>query len=175
MALYRWPAGGYGWRRGYAAGGRSADGLCGSGLAYGLFCGHVTRDAAPADAWGRKTGAAQIVPADTSINFLHYNPEFGMLDHETKFDTDKDGSFKVMDLEPGTYYVRSFETWYTSSSSGTGSFAEATPVVVGADAAAACTVEIQQRLNNSCTTGEVTGEIHSDPAVDLNRYGVTIF
>ena len=138
------------------------------------FCGHVTRDAAPADAWGRKTGPPQIVPADTSINFLHYNPEFGILDHETKFDTDKDGSFKVMDLEPGTYYVRSFETWYTSSSSGTGSFAEATPVVVGADAAAACTVEIQQRLNNSCTTGEVTGEIHSDPAVDLNRYGVTI-
>jgi len=134
------------------------------------FCGHVTRDAAPKDAYGRDIGPPQIVPADTSINFLHFNPEFGVLDNETKIDTDKDGSFRVTDLAPGTYYVRSFETWYPSE----GSFAQANAVVVGAEPATACNVDIQQRLNNSCYTGEVFGEIQSDPSIDKNSYGIAV-
>lgn len=134
------------------------------------FCGHVTHDAAPRDAWGRDIGPPNIVPSDTSINFLHFNPEFGILDNETKFDTDKDGSFHVTDLAPGTYYVRSFETWYP----GVWSFAQAKPVIVGAEPAADCNIDIPQIANNSCTVGEVFGDIHSDPSIDKNSYGVAV-
>jgi hypothetical protein len=135
------------------------------------FCGHVTRDAAPTDAWGRKTGPPNIVPADTNITFYHYNSEFRVLDNKTQFDTNKDGSFHVTDLTPGTYYVRSNETWYP----GVASYDKAEPVVVTAQPARDCKVEIQLVPTNSCTTGEVFGEIKSDPAVDKNQYDVVFF
>jgi hypothetical protein len=135
------------------------------------FCGHVTRDAAPMDAWGRKTGPSNIVPVDTNITFYHYNPEFGVLDSKTQFDTNTDGSFHVTDLAPGTYYVRSNETWYP----GVAGFDKAEPVVVTSQPAGDCKVEIQLVPTNSCSTGEVFGEIKSDPSVDKERYDITFF
>jgi len=135
------------------------------------FCGHVTRDAAPTDAWGRKTGPQNIVPVDTNITFYHYNPEFGVLDSKTQFDTNKDGSFHVTDLAPGTYYVRSNETWYP----GVAGFDKAEPVVVTSQPAGDCRVEIQLVPTNSCSDGEVFGEIKSDPSVDKNQYDVVFF
>jgi hypothetical protein len=135
------------------------------------FCGHVTRDAAPTDAWGRKTGPQNIVPVDTNITFYHYNPEFGVLDSKTQFDTNKDGSFHVTDLAPGTYYVRSNETWYP----GVAGFDKAEPVVVTSQPAGDCKVEIQLVPANSCSYGEVFGEIMSDPSVDKNQYDVVFF
>ncbi len=133
------------------------------------FCGHVTHDIAPTDAWGRKTGPSNIVPVDTSISFLHYNSEFGILENEVKVDTNKDGSFQVTDLAPGTYYVHSFETWFP----GVRSFDQAQPVIVPEASAESCKVDFQLIASNSCSTGEIFGEIKSDTSADKNQYEIS--
>jgi len=132
------------------------------------FCGHVTHDIAPTDAWGRRTGPPNIVPADTAISFFHYNAEFGVLENEVKVDTNKDGSFQVTDLAPGAYYVRSYETWYP----GVRSFDQAEPVVVSETQAKSCKVDFQLISSNSCMTGEVFGEIKTEPSAEKNRYEI---
>ena len=132
------------------------------------FCGHVTHDTAPTDAWGHDIGPPKIIPSDTNITFLHFNPEFGILDNETKFDTNKDGSFHVTDIASGTYFVRS-GTWYP----GTDGFSGAKPVVVSPEPADDCKIDIQQIAGNSCTISEVFGEIKSDPTTDKNQYEIT--
>lgn len=133
------------------------------------ICGHVTKDISPRDAWLRRTGPENIVPSDTSVTYYHYNPEFGILDNEANFDTNKDGSFHITDLAPGTYYVRSYVTWYP----GTSSFAESKPVIVGSETTADCKTDFQQIISNSYSMGEIFGEIKSDPTVDKNQYEVT--
>jgi hypothetical protein len=112
------------------------------GLTHRLsICGRVTKDMAPQDAWGRDIGPAQMGPVDTSVIYLRYNPEFGVLENATSFGTDKDGSFRIMDVAPGTYYLKvgvGTEIWYP----GTETFAMAQPIVVGDSAAASCENDI---------------------------------
>ena len=134
------------------------------------FCGHVTHDIAPTDAWGRGIGPPNIVPADTSISFLHYNPEFGVLENEIKVDTNKDGSFQVTDLAPGSYFVHTEGIWYP----GVKSFDQAEPVIVTDAPAASCNVDYQLMANYSCMAGEVVGEIKSDLAADRNDYEIAL-
>lgn len=134
------------------------------------ICGHVTHDTAPTDAWGRKIGPPNIVPSDTSITYYHFNPEFGILDNETKFDTNKDGSFRITDLAPGTYYVNSFGTWYP----GTSDFTNAKPVLVGPEPYPACNMDLQQISHSSCTMGTVSGTIQSYLSSDKNSYTVSL-
>lgn len=134
------------------------------------ICGHVTHDIAPTDAWGRKTGPPNIVPSDTSITYYHFNPEFGILDSETKFDTNKDGSFRITDLAPGTYYVNSFGTWYP----GTSDFINAKPVLVGPEPYPACDMDLQQISHSSCAMGTVSGTIQPYLSSDKNSYTVSL-
>jgi hypothetical protein len=134
------------------------------------ICGHVTHDTAATDAWGRQTGPQHIVPSDTSITFYHFNSEFGVFDDETKFDTNRDGSFRITDLAPGTYYVNSFGTWYP----GTSDFTHAKPVVVGSEANAACEVDLQQVSHSSCVTGTVSGTVRYGSSSEKSSYTVSL-
>ncbi len=105
------------------------------------ICGRVTHDIAPRDQWGRDIGPPQIGPADTSVIYFHYNPEFHILENEAKFDTDKDSSFRITDLAPGTYYMKvgiGPETWFP----GPLSFSMAKPIVVGTNPPASCNTDI---------------------------------
>ncbi|MDT7812605.1 MAG: hypothetical protein QOJ42_2521, partial [Acidobacteriaceae bacterium] len=105
------------------------------------ICGHITRDIAPRDQWGRDIGPPQIGPADTSVEYFHYNPEFHVLENEAKVDTDKDGSFRITDLAPGTYYLNvstSPGTWFPGSLS----FSMAKPIVVGTNPPTSCNTDI---------------------------------
>ena len=134
------------------------------------ICGYVTHDIAPLDAWGRRIGPPNIVPSDTSITYYHFNPEFGVLDNETKFDTNKDGSFRITDLAPGTYYVNSFGTWYP----GTSDFTNAKPVLVGPEPYPACDMDLQQISHSGCTMGTVSGTIQPYLSSDKNSYTVSL-
>jgi hypothetical protein len=134
------------------------------------ICGYVTHDIAPLDAWGRRIGPPNIVPSDTSITYYHFNPEFGVLDNETKFDTNKDGSFRITDLAPGTYYVNSFGTWYP----GTSDFTNPKPVLVGPEPYPACDMDLQQISHPGCTMGTVSGTIQPYLSSDKNSYTVSL-
>jgi len=141
------------------------------------FCGHLTRDDASLDAWGLKTGPPKIVPVDSWITYYHLNTEFGILDNETKFGTNADGSFSVTDLAPGTYFVKSGNTWYP----GTNNFSEAKPVVVTSVPASTCTTDFQQLSQNICGADEkvsswdstIIGQIAGNSESDKNKYKIT--
>jgi protocatechuate 3,4-dioxygenase beta subunit len=105
------------------------------------ICGRVTQDVAPRDQWGRDIGPPQIAPADTSVIYFRLNPEFNVLEAKAEFGTDKDGSFRITDLAPGTYYMKvgtSNETWFPGSTS----FSMAKPIVVGTYPPAGCDTDI---------------------------------
>jgi hypothetical protein len=110
------------------------------------ICGQITHYIAPGHEWGGTDGAPNIVPLDTSITYYHVNPEFGILDNETKVDTEKDGSFRIPDLASGTYFLKSGSTWYPGSNT----FAGAKPIVVGSEPSPTCTIHIQQLAYNFC-------------------------
>jgi hypothetical protein len=134
------------------------------------ICGHVTYDVAPLDAWGRRIGPPNVVPADTWVTYYHLNPEFGILDYETKFGTNKDGSFRITDLAPGTYYVSSGGTWYP----GTSDFTNAKPILVGLEPYPTCDIDLQLISHSSCTMGAVSGTIQPYLSSDKNSYTVSL-
>jgi hypothetical protein len=141
------------------------------------FCGRVTHDVAPGHEWGSTEGPPNVVPADTSITYYHFNQEFGILDQATSFDTDRDGSFRVTDLPPGTYFVKSGSTWYPS----TNTFAEAKPVILDSHPVTACKIDIQELAYNFCwvngkqqtSAAYIVGKINSDKSLDSNRYQIS--
>jgi hypothetical protein len=140
------------------------------------ICGHITHDIAPGHEYGGTEGPSNIVPLDASVTYYHVNPEFGILDNGTNVDTEKDGSFRVTDLAPGTYFGKVGSTWYP----GTNTFARAKPIVVGSEPSLACTIDIQQLAYNFCWVDgkrqvrgtSLDGRIDSDPASDKNRYRI---
>jgi hypothetical protein len=140
------------------------------------ICGHVTHDIAPGHEWGGTEGPTNIVSADTSITYYQFNSEFGILESGTNVDTDKDGSFRVIGLVPGTYFLKSGSTWYP----GTNTFAGAKPIVVGSKPSSTCNIDIQQLAYNFCWVDgkrqlratSIDGMVHSDPSSDKNRYQI---
>jgi hypothetical protein len=118
------------------------------------ICGHVTEDRSPIDAWGRHIGS-DIEPADTFVTYYRYNAAFDVMEEERKVGTDKDGSFRITDLAPGTYYLTDAGTWYPNSKG----FWDAKPVVVGTDAITTCTTDMLLQGNQYRTTATLTVNI----------------
>lgn len=95
------------------------------------ICGHVMRDSGP---------------ADTSVVYYRYNSEYGVLDDESKIDTEKDGSYSINDLAPGTYYIGAgyiapglgAQAWFPGSAS----FSQSKSIVVGSTPPEKCNADI---------------------------------
>jgi len=61
------------------------------------ICGRVTENGKPKQTW---------------MNAFRYDTEFGTLSDTSPPSTEADGSFWISDLDPGTYYLRAYMTWY---------------------------------------------------------------
>jgi protocatechuate 3,4-dioxygenase beta subunit len=117
------------------------------------ICGRVTENGKPKQTW---------------MNAFRYDTEFGTLSDTSPPSTEADGSFWISDLDPGTYYLRAYMTWYPGSYS----FNGASPINVGPDPAPAkCIFDIPLQYTG-CHGTKVTGQISISPTSDDTRYRV---
>ncbi len=102
------------------------------------------------------------------VNAFRYDPEFGALSMTFLPSTDADGTFRFADLDPGTYYLQGYTTWYPGSFN----FNDAKPVILGPDPAPTkCLLDIPLQYTG-CHGTKVSGQIAPTSANDSTQYRV---
>ncbi len=113
-----------------------------------------------------ENGSPRLRP--TWVNAYRYDPEFGTLSNTFLPSTEPDGGYRFADLDPGTYYLQGYTTWYPGSFS----FNNAKPVIVGPDPAPTkCLLDIPLQYTGGHAT-RVTGKIPVSPMDDKTQYRV---
>ena len=115
---------------------------------------------------GRVTENGASKP-NTWASAYRYNPEYGTLSYIPFPYTQADGSFKIKDVTPGTYYLGGYTTYYPGSFN----FNGAKAIVVGTDAPTGCAFDIPLQYTG-CRATKVSGHIASVPGDSNTRYKV---
>ncbi|MGO8789971.1 MAG: collagen binding domain-containing protein [Terriglobia bacterium] len=119
-----------------------------------VLCGRVTENGIPRKTW---------------MNAFLYKPEFGTLSQplvSSVPSTGADGSYRITDLAPGTYYLQGYTTWYPGSFS----FNGAKQVIVDAGRTE-CSFDIPLQYAG-CYVTKVNGRIATSLANDNGQYQV---
>ena len=120
---------------------------------------------------GRVTDNGTALARPTWVTAFRYDPNLGTFTKTFLPSTKEDGSYQFANLEPGTYYLQAYMTWYPGSFS----FNGAKPVTVGPDSGpTTCSLDIPLQYTG-CHTFKVSGKI--GPSVDPgnSQYRVTFF
>jgi hypothetical protein len=108
------------------------------------LCGHVTEGGTPKPTW---------------VSAYRYDSIRGTLTRTFRPNTNEDGSYRFADLDPGTYYLQGYMTWYPGSFS----FNGAKPVTVGQESGpTTCSLDIPLQYAG-CRTFKVHGKIAASP------------
>jgi len=117
------------------------------------LCGRVTENGEPKTTW---------------VDAYRYDPEFDSLKSVFLPNTDKDGSYRFTDLEPGTYYLQGYTTWYPGSRD----FTHAQAVAVGPDSGPPkCDLDIPLQYTG-CMSKKVTGRIAASSSLAGEQFHV---
>jgi Carboxypeptidase regulatory-like domain len=122
------------------------------------LCGQVTENGSPR-------------PAPTWVGAFRYDPEFDSFVKTFLPRTEVDGTYRFVDLDPGTYYLQGYNTWYPGSSS----FREAKPVTVGPDPMPAkCTLDIPLQNGGCNSVRKVSGQIAPSSTNESTQYRINV-
>jgi hypothetical protein len=117
------------------------------------LCGSVTEGGTPKPTW---------------VSSYRYDSIRGTLIRTFLPNTNEDGSYRFADLDPGTYYLQAYMTWYPGSFS----FNDAKPVTVGRESGpTTCSLDIPLQYTG-CRAFKVHGKIATSPSAENQQFRV---
>jgi len=120
---------------------------------------------------GRVTNGGTALERPTWVTAFRYDPNQGTFTKTFLPSTDEDGSYRFADLDPGTYYLQAYMTWYPGSYS----FNGAKPVTIGPDSGpTSCSLDIPLQ-HTGCHTFKVNGKIGPSSDARNLQYRVAFF
>lgn len=120
---------------------------------------------------GRVTANGVALARPTWVTAFRYDPSLETLTKTFLPRTSEDGSYRFADLEPGTYYLQGYMTWYPGSFS----FNGAKPVTVGPESEpTTCSLDIPLQ-HTGCRLFKVNGKIGPSADPGNPQYRVVFF
>jgi hypothetical protein len=110
------------------------------------------------------------VPKSTGVVAWRFDPEFGTLSRSSTSTTAADGTYQFPNLQPGTYFLQGYTTWYP----GAASFSDAKPVVVGpvSKTPTECSYDIPLQYTG-CRATKVQGSIARVQGMENQQFMVS--